>query len=390
MSTAAPKRILVVKLADLGDALLATPALARLRRALPETEIEVLTTAAGAAAFRHTGDLVDAVLTFDKAAFDRPLAALLRPLAPLRLGRRLRRRRYAAVLLLHSLATRYGALKHAGLVLSCGAPVRVGPARADSRRAWFLSHRAPDPGFDGAHVVETHWRAAGRLLQALGQEAAEGSALGAAAPAIGGPVFLPGPEAEARARALLEAAPAGGPWVAIHPGSGAFSPARRWRPEGFRAVADALAQAGARIVLVGTEADREPLLDGAARGAGWLDLIGRTELGTLAAVLARARLLVANDSGVGHLAAAMGTPVVAVFGPSNPVAWGPWWPGFDAEGRPASSPHRVVALDLPCRPCFYVGHRVGSPAGCPSRDCLAWLPPERVIAAALDLLADAI
>lgn len=390
MSAADRERILVVKLADLGDAILATPALARLRRSLPETEIEVLTTATGAAAFRHTGNLVDAVLTFDKAAFDRPLAALLRPLAPLRLGRRLRRRRYAAVLLLHNLATRYGALKHAGLVLSSGAPVRVGPARAESRRAWFLSHRSPDPGFDRMHVVETHWQAAGLLLEALGRGAAEGPGQGAAAPAIDRPVFLPGPEAEARAQGLLDAAPAGGPWVAIHPGSGAFSPARRWRPEGFLAVAEALARAGARIVLVGTESDREPALDGGAERGGWLDLIGRTDLGTLAAVLGRARLLVANDSGVGHLAAAMGTPVVAVFGPSNPVAWGPWWPGFNAEGRPAPSPHRVVALDLPCRPCFYVGHRVGSPAGCPSRDCLAWLPPERVIAVALELLADAI
>ncbi|MCE7939500.1 MAG: glycosyl transferase, partial [Chloroflexi bacterium CFX6] len=117
------------------------------------------------------------------------------------------------------------------------------------------------------------------------------------------------------------------------------------------------------------------------------DLAGRTDLPALAAVLAQVDVLVGNDSGVTHLATAMGTPTVAVFGPSNAVAWGPWWPGTDTHGRPAPSPHRVVKLDLPCQPCLYVGHTLGSPAGCPTRDCLAWLPADRVLAATVAVLA---
>jgi ADP-heptose:LPS heptosyltransferase len=115
------------------------------------------------------------------------------------------------------------------------------------------------------------------------------------------------------------------------------------------------------------------------------DLSGHTDLPTLAAVLERADLFVGNDSGVMHLAAAMGCPVVAVFGPSSAVAWGPWWPPAGAPPGDAS-PHRLVGLDLPCRPCLYTGHRLGDPRGCPTRDCLAWLGPDRVLAEARSVL----
>jgi len=73
---------------------------------------------------------------------------------------------------------------------------------------------------------------------------------------------------------------------------------------------------------------------------------------------------------------------VAVFGPSSATAWGPWWPAEDGP-----SPHQVVRLDLPCQPCFYVGYRLGSPTGCPTRDCLRWLPAGAVIGAARRALA---
>lgn len=378
----APARVLAIKLADFGDALLTTPALRRLRHGLPGARIDVLTTAAGAAAFRHCG-LVGDIVVFEKAAYDRPLDAVRRPLAPLRLGRMLRARGYHAVALFHALVTRYGAAKHAALVLATGAPVRAGLVAPGRRRGRFLTHAGVDPGYDHAHVVAAQVAIADTLL------AAAGVRLPAPRPAELRLAFDPGPDAAAAAASLLASLPADGrPRVAIHPGAGAFSPARRWAPAGFAAVADGLSAQGAHIVVVGTPPDGGAEVAGRCARAV-LDLTGRTDLATLAGVLARMDLLVGNDSGVTHLATAMGTPVVAVFGPSNPVAWGPWWPGADPAGRASPSPHRVVKLDLPCQPCFYVGHDLGSPTGCPTRDCLAWLPAERVLAAAVATLATA-
>ncbi|MCB0216320.1 MAG: glycosyltransferase family 9 protein [Caldilineae bacterium] len=371
-------RILVIKLSDFGDALLTTPALAQLRAALPAARIDVLTTRIGAVAYRHSS-LVDDLLCFDKSVYDRPLALLSQPADLFGLAARLRRRGYDALALMHTLTTRFGALKHAGLCLASGAPIRAGLRRPSSPRGAFLTHWGTDFGFDRQHAVEVGESVAAALLAALGQ-----------APAEAPPRHLrfePGPAAESAAEALLKPLMvADAPLVAIHPGSGSFSTARRWSPAGFASVADRLAAQGARILVVGGPDDGCDAVVGAMRRPPALDLSGRSDLPTLAAILARCRLLVGNDSGVSHLASAMGCPVVAVFGPSNPVAWGPWWPGVDARGRPAASPHRVVRLGLPCQPCFYVGYRRGSPAGCPSRDCLAWMPADRVIAAAESLL----
>lgn len=379
----APQRVLVVKLADLGDALLTTPLVRALRAAWPSAALDVLTTPQAAVAYRHAAD-VDGIATIEVHR-RRPAGAGARAgsggLARLAVAARvlaaLRRRRYDVVVLCHPLVTRRGALKHAAVVRAVGAPVRAGLAVPGRWRAWFLNRRAPDPGYDGAHVVEAM--------------AGLGSILGVdvAAPRLS---FVPGPAAEAAADRLL-AGPADGAAgqraagrlagrrIALHPGAGPYSPARRWPPASFAALAARLAAEGATLVLVGTADD-----DGAAvRAAGApidLDLTGATDVPTLAAVLARCALVVANDGGVMHLAAAVGTPVMAVFGPSNDRAWGPW-----PSGRPgAPSPHRVVALDLPCRPCLYVGHRLGAPAGCPTRDCLRWLGPDRVAAVVLDQL----
>jgi heptosyltransferase-2 len=83
---------------------------------------------------------------------------------------------------------------------------------------------------------------------------------------------------------------------------------------------------------------------------------------------------VANDGGVVHVATAVGTPVVAIFGPSNDRAWGPY---------PIDDPcHQVVREQLACAPCIHRGHSFGTPQGCPARTCLALVEPSAVIAAA--------
>jgi ADP-heptose:LPS heptosyltransferase len=109
--------------------------------------------------------------------------------------------------------------------------------------------------------------------------------------------------------------------VCVHPGGRS---ARRWPPACFAAVGDALAARGYRIVITGVEDERETAR-AVARGMleRPLDLTGRTSLGAVAALVARARLLVSNDTGISHLAAAVGTPSVVVYTTSDPRRWAP-------------------------------------------------------------------
>lgn len=111
-------------------------------------------------------------------------------------------------------------------------------------------------------------------------------------------------------------------YVCIHPGFN--TPARRWQPEQFAAVADALAARGFRVVLTGTASERDATHAVAtAMHAPPIDLAGRTDLGMLAALYADARLLVCNDTGVSHLAAAVGLPSVVIFASPDTTRWAP-------------------------------------------------------------------
>jgi heptosyltransferase-3 len=211
------------------------------------------------------------------------------------------------------------------------------------------------------HVVEANLDA----LRRIGTyPAADGRAL----------VLVPGGEAEAEVRnrmAALGLAERG--FVHLHPAS-------RWRfkcwpADRTAALVDRLAAAGERVVL--TAAPSEPELElvraiRAACRADTVDLSGQLTLKQLAALAGRAKLFVGVDSAPMHIAAAMGTPVVALFGPSGELEWGPW--------RVSS---RVVVSDAhPCRPCGNDGCGGGKVS-----ECLTTLPVERVFAAASELLA---
>lgn len=134
------------------------------------------------------------------------------------------------------------------------------------------------------------------------------------------------PTARARAAALL---PADGPILALGPT--ANWRAKAWPADRFAQLATRLAGpggvlAGARIAVLGAAAERadaRPLLE-ALEPARTIDLVGRTDLATAAACLARAALYVGNDSGLMHIAAAAGTPTLGLFGPSSEVVYAPW------------------------------------------------------------------
>jgi ADP-heptose:LPS heptosyltransferase len=144
-----------------------------------------------------------------------------------------------------------------------------------------------------------------------------------------------------------------GPFVCIHPG--ARHAIRRWPAERFAAVGRSLADAGWRIVVTGSR-DEAPVTGtvAAAIGDQAIDTGGRTSLGALAALIGRARLLVANDTGVAHLADALDTPSVIVFTHTDPARWA-------AADR---SLHRVVATRARSSACAHRGgaHRCLSDA----------------------------
>lgn len=152
-----------------------------------------------------------------------------------------------------------------------------------------------------------------------------------------------------------------GGYVCIHPGAQLAS--RRWYPERFAVVADALAARGLAVVVTGT-AGEAPLARSVMERmlAPAVDLVGRTTLGALTALVDGARLVVSNDTGVRHVAAARGTPCVAVACGSDVRRW----PAREAT-------QRLLHADVPCRPCLHarcpVGH--GCAHGVESRDVLA-------------------
>lgn len=358
------ERILVVKLADLGDLLTATPALRALRLRFPRARVSALVTP-HTACLLEGNDAVDEVLVFPKELFDRPSASL-RPESLLRaskLALRLYATRFDAAILLHHLATRWGAAKYRALLAATGARLKVG---LDNGAGHFLSLRAVDRGFGARHEVD-YWLDVVALL-------------GAHHPSPSLELHLAPDEMDAGAERWAGLGLDGRPVVALHPGSGLFSLARRWPADRFAATGDMLSAAGLDVVIVagpGEEPVAQAVLDGMRSKAVLLRDVGSPR--SLAGLLRNSSLFVGNDSGVMHCAAAVGVPVVGVFGLSNHRAWGPYPP----------ERHRVVRLDLPCSPCFYTGFGLGTPDGCAPRTCLTALDPELVVRAALELCPSA-
>lgn len=159
-------------------------------------------------------------------------------------------------------------------------------------------------------------------------------------------VLVPPAAAVDRAAALLAGAgvAADTRLVGFAPGA-AYGSAKRWPPERVAAAIAGITGGGVRAVLVGAAADREiaraiqAALDPATRETV-VDLVGRTDVATLMAVLARCAVVVANDSGAMHVASAVGRPVVAIFGPTDERATAPL------------GPHTLVRHDVWCRPCL--------------------------------------
>ncbi len=308
------ERILIVKLSSMGDILHALPALSAVRARFPKAHIAWLVKREWAALLEGHPDL-DAVIAEDVSLWRWPAVVA-----------RLRRLRFGLAIDLQ------GLFRSAALAWLCGAPERIGFAQGREGAPWFYTQRVGLPNLERRpwRLIDMH--AVDRNLAVMARIGADISR-----PAFRLPTYA---DAEQGVQTALSGVKSGERLVAIAPVDRRQT--RSWPLERFVAVAATLSrQPGLRIVLIGTPSQRavvEPFRR--AVGDRLIDLVGRTTLPELAVLFRRVHVLVANDSGPIHLAAAVGTRVVALFGPTNHLRAAPYGEG-----------HEVLRTPLSCSPC---------------------------------------
>jgi ADP-heptose:LPS heptosyltransferase len=342
----APKTIAVFRALQLGDLLCAIPALRALRHRWPHARVTLIGLPWAREIVARFPGYLDDFMEFP--GFPGFPERGYEPRAVMRFLREAQQRRFDLALQLHG----SGELSNP-LVALLGAQSIAGYFREGQfcpAAASFLPWR------DDEHEAERGVR----LLAALGAPP-RGSELEA-------PVL---PADRQELTALADANGLGGAeYVCVHPG--AQLPSRRWYPERFAVVADELAMRGLRVVVTGTAGEAALAKRMTARMRERpVDLVGQTSLGALTALIDGARLVVANDTGVRHIAAARGTPCVAVACGSDVQRW--------AAREPTQ---RLLHADVPCRPCNYTRCPVG-------HACAHGVESRQVLAAADELLATA-
>jgi heptosyltransferase-2 len=329
------QRILVVGPSWIGDTVLAQPFLKLLQERHSSPALDVL-------APSWTLPLLERMPEVRRAIKNPVGHGELRLGEQRRIARELAREHYEQAFVLPN------SLKSALIPFLAGIRVRTGYV---GELRWGLLN---DPRrVDGQRLPQIAQRYAALAL-------ARGEALGACLPPLG----LRVEEAQRRATVTRLGLDTQRPVAALCPGA-EYGPAKRWPVRHFAALARQLSARGYSVWLIGSPGDAaigaeiERLSPGASR-----DLCGRTTLGEAIDVLASAQLVVSNDSGLMHVAAALGKPIVALYGSSSPV----FTPPLSPEAR-------VLKLDLPCSPCF----KRDCPLG--HFKCMVDLAPEQVLAA---------
>lgn len=300
----------------IGDAILTLPALAAIRRGMPEAHISVLAKPWVGEVYRICPH-VDEVIPFREPGVHAGVPGRLR------LARDLRGMGFDGAILLQN------AIEAAIVTLLAGIPVRAG-YNSDAR-GWLLTSSVRRT----REIRQVHQsRYYVEMVRALGCPPPDPSAPLLVIPAE----YRNLAEKVLRERGRDPAAPVAG----LAPGA-AYGPAKRWHPERFAAVADRLAEeCGTGVMVFGSAGDRESAeaVQAAAR-TGLVNLAGSTSLREALALISRCRVFVSNDSGLMHVAAALGVPTVAVFGSTNPVTTGPMGPRFS-----------IVRKPMDCSPCL--------------------------------------
>ncbi len=347
----AARHILAVRLDALGDLVMTTPAIRALRESGPQRRITLLTSpsAVGVAALVPE---IDEVIVYDA-----PWVKMTAPRADSGPDHALIERLRAACFDAAVIFTVYSQnpLPATLLCYLADIPLRLAHSRENPYQLLTDWIRETEPEEGVRHEVQRQLD----LVATVGSHTAD-PRLSLQAP----------PTAFARVRALLREAgiePVR-PWIAIHAGSTAAS--RRYPPEHFAAAARLLVREhGIPVTFTGTQAEAQ-LVAGIRQmmQAPSLSLVNQLNLAELAALFRLAPVVISNNSGPAHIAAAMGTPVVDLYALINP------------QHTPWMAPNRVLYHDVPCKWCY----RSICPEG--HHACLRQVEPERVVAAALELL----
>jgi lipopolysaccharide heptosyltransferase II len=316
-----PRRILIRLPNWLGDVLMARPLLHGIRRAHPHAEIRAVGKSALLALVEHErtfdagepwparGDLSPLAFRTEREQLEADLASW---------------RPDVALVLPFSFSS-------AWFAFTLRAPMRIGYAH--ELRSPLLTHALERPARGERHLS--------REYLALGEP------IGVTPGPL--PELVPPLEADAAASALIGRVAPGADRFAVMAPRSAYGPAREWPADRFAALARLLAGRGLAVVLCGTAAERETCRQvSESAGSGVVSAAGETDLPTLAALVRRAAIAVCNDSGLAHLAGAVGTPTVTLYG-STSSAW-----------TAALGPRvRVVQHPPVCSPCFRRTCRIG-------------------------------
>jgi lipopolysaccharide heptosyltransferase I len=322
-----PRRILIIKPSAIGDVVHALPVLNLLRRRWPEARVSWLVTPACAGLLEGHPQL-DEVIHFERREFGRGWRSPRVAVELLRFMVGLRRRRFDLVIDLQ------GLFRSGWFAASTRAPRRVGPANAREGAWLFYTHRVAT-GPPEQHAIERYLT----IAEAVGCER--------------GPVEFHFAVDDADRAAVAAMTPPR--YAVLMPGANWLT--KQWPVERFASLVAPLRE---RFGLESVVAGGPDTVALAAQIPRAVDLAGRTNLRQLVALLERAALVVANDSGPMHIAAALGRPLVTPFGPTNPVRTGPY--------RRIDS---VVRVDIPCSPCYS--------RRCSHVSCLRWVGVESVL-----------
>ena len=314
-----PKKILVRSTNWIGDAVMTTPAVRTIRENFPESEITMLVHPWVSDVFRYS-PRVDRLFMYDKKGRHSGIKGMLQ------LAGELRQEQFDCAILLQN------AFEAALITLAAGIPVRGG--YTTDGRGLLLTHGVHKINeLNKKHEVNYYQR----ILRGLGLQPAVNEL----------ELFIPGEQidgAKQRVEELTGLRPGSVPLVGFNPGA-AFGPAKRWPAEKFAELAEMIcSRTKARIVLFGSSADRETAAaikaqagDNASR---MIDLAGATSLIEAMALIGECDVFVTNDSGLMHVAAALRTPLVAIFGSTDHIATGPF-----------SDNAVVIRKPLACSPC---------------------------------------
>ena len=331
----AVRRVLVVRLRSIGDTVLATPSLYALRRFLPDAQIDLLLEDWVAPLLDGSPD-VSRIITVKRGS----TASRLSVVRQLRAAPR-----YDVAYNLH------GGSTAALLTRASGARHRVG----------YADYRFSALHTDAAPPAPELWRQ--EKTHSVEQQLALPGWTGVPVSDRPATRLFVTDEAAAAVERKLSAAnlPASQSFALFHPAA-AFD-SKRWDARNFARIADTLAARGFAVVAVAAPGEREVVRAFSESAKTRVVSLNDLTLPEVSALAARARLFVGNDSGIAHIAAAVGTPSVVVFGSSNVAHWRPW----------SNAPAEVVREEMPCAPC--AGYTCGEFA---EAQCIRRVTVERV------------